>query len=157
MKEGFWIHRDSHAWWQVHEHALFAKSKEGADRMCLPPEVREEIAHLNPDFSGPGREAIVIAVMKAGYIRLRGYGDRYSFEFVGNPALSIEAIYKYLWSNAGPGTFISIHDLQDSWDYQGSCYEFTQRYLAGGADEVIRYTTPLARNPLRGKNDPNEA
>ncbi len=126
MKEGFWIHAKTGQSWKIHEHALFAQSVEGAKSMGLPESVRQAIAAIPHDFNGPKRKYIVTTVCQAGYIRLRGHGTHWTFEFWNQFEASLFSVLLFTKDWAGPFTGLNIHDLKNNLRWSGSFQEFSQ-------------------------------
>jgi hypothetical protein len=154
-KEGFWISKDTGQYWPVHEHCLFAKSPEGATAMGLPEHVREMIATLSCDYqrntndtstSAMGREQVVIAVLKAGYIRMRGHGAQFSFEFWGDTSKTLWVIYEFCQNMAGPFTWVVINNLKSNEQFAANFEDFAKRMKSDEA-EVLRIASQLLKNP----------
>lgn len=155
MKEGFWIDCRSGKRWQAYEHCRFAKSPEGAAAMGLPEAVQQAIAPISCDYlrtdGNPGqtdREQVVIEVMKAGYIRMRGHGAQFSFEFWGNTRGSLWAILQFCQDMAGPYTWVVINNLKSNEQYASSFQDFEQR-MKQDEDEVLRIASTLLKNPAQ--------
>jgi len=137
MKEGYWININTGEKWKIHEHASFAKSHQGAAAMALPQSVRDEIAAYSSDFNGKGREAIVIAVCKAGYIRMRGHGTAWTFEFWEQSNKALQTIQQLVAEWAGPYTHIQIHNLQNNEQWNNNAKEFLDCIKTGGFDAIL--------------------
>ena len=154
MNEGYWIQRSSGKTWKVDEHCRFAKSPTGSTAMGLPENVKEFIAPLTCTYqagsSGEGnatdREQVCIAVMKAGYIRMRGHGNQYSFEFWGNTRDSLWVIFEFCQKMAGPYTWIVVNNLKSNEQFAASYQDFEARMQEDEA-QVLRIATQLLKNP----------
>ena len=146
MKEGYWIQPATGKTWEVAEHCSFAKSEAGANAMGLPDKVRQEIASKTCDFNGPDREAVVIAVMKAGYMRMRGHGSQYSFEFWGNTVDNLWAVLAFCERNAGPFTWLVVNNLKTNEQFASQYKDFEER-MKRDTDEVLRTAAQLLKNP----------
>jgi hypothetical protein len=127
MKEGAWINTRSGKFWWVQEHCMFAKDPKSQDEMGLPPKVREEIAPFTCDFNGPDRENVLLHVMRAGYIRFRGHGSQYTFEFWGPSVDNLWACYMFAKEYAGPFTYIVINNLKSKETVSMTFQEFEKR------------------------------
>ena len=106
MKEGAWINISNRQWCWITEHADWIQVGENAQRIGLPDEVWQRIKLISNDYRGPKRESILKAVMDAGFIRMRGYGDSFSFEFTCSFLTAFEASGNFLEKNAGPATSV---------------------------------------------------
>jgi len=149
VNEGYWIQKNSGKYWRVPEHCVFVKSPAGADAMGLPDSVREKIQAYTCDFSGPGREQILIDVMKAGYIRMRGHGAQYSFEFYGDTVATLWVILEFCQQMAGPFTWITINNLKSNEQFASNFQDFEAR-MKHDESEVLRVATVLVSNPAKG-------
>lgn len=143
MKEGFWISQRTGQSWPVSDHAEDVKRPEFADAMGLPEEVREQIAPLNGNYgTSSDREKILIAVMKAGYIRFRGHGAQYTFEFWGDTNRNLWACYQFAADYAGPFTYIVINNLKTKEQFAANFQEFQQR-MKEDEQSVLRIARKL--------------
>ena len=147
MKEGYWIRRADGKFWQVMEHCMFAKSPQGATAMDLPAELREKIAPLTCNYTNGAtdREQVVVSVMKAGFIRMRGHGNQYSFEFWGNTRDSLWAVLEFCKRMAGPSTWIVINNLKSNEQFASNFSDFERR-MSEDEREVLRIATQLIKN-----------
>jgi hypothetical protein len=147
MNQGYWIQKATGKTWEVHEHCEFAKSPAGAAAMGLPEQVQQAIAPLNCQGGfGPERNEICIAVMKAGFIRMRGHGHQYSFEFWGDTRESLWAILEFCNNMAGPYTWMVINNLKSNEQYASNFEDFQKR-MKEDEDEVLRIASTLLKNP----------
>jgi hypothetical protein len=146
MRGGYWLRTRDGKFWSIGEHCSFAKSPAGAAAMELPDYVKEQIAPLPCDFNGPSREQVVIAVMKSGYIRMRGHGNQYSFEFWGNTRDSLWVIFEFCQKMAGPMTWVVINNLKSNEQFASSFSDFEKR-MQNDEAEVLRIATTLLKNP----------
>lgn len=145
MKEGYWINARTGEKWRVGEHATFAKSEDGANQMGLPAKVREEIAPLNLDYNGPDREKIIVAVCKAGFIRMRGHGSAWAFEFWGGGSHAMWSIYQFASEWAGPLTGLLLNNLKTNEQWRGNFQEFLQIIKTDGPDGLMRVAKTLPK------------
>lgn len=152
MKEGFWIQRSTGRYWEVYEHCRFAKSPEGAAAMGLPEEVQKAIEPMGCDYldgtdpKQTERAQVVIEVMKAGYIRMRGHGSQFTFEFWGDTFSSLQAIQQFCDQMAGPFTWIVINNLKSNEQYASSFQDF-DKSMNEDERSVLRIATELLKNP----------
>jgi hypothetical protein len=146
MKEGYWIKTRTGDKWQVSEHATFAKSQEGADAMGLSPRIRALIEPWSLDYNGPDRERIITEVCKGGFIRMRGHGTSWTFEFWNDRRNSLEACQQFAQEWAGPYTGLQIHDLKSNEQWSGSAQEFYRLMSSDdGPEAVLRVAKSLPR------------
>ena len=145
MKEGAWINaRTGKSEW-IDEHALYAlRGGPMIDSLGLPRRVWEDIQQYTPDFSGPGRESILITVMNAGFIRMRGHGQSWSFEFTINTRDALMAIQEFLDKYAGPYTHLVINNLRTKEQISMNYNEFTLYMVENEPEKILRYATKVA-------------
>ena len=143
-KEGAWIKTRTGEFWWVDEHCMFAKRPEGATQMGLSPRVQEQIAPLTCDFNGPDREAVLIAVMKAGYIRFRGHGQQSTCEFWGPTQESLWACYEFLAKVCGPFSYCVINNLKTKEQIALTFQELEKR-MKEDHESVLRIAKALVR------------
>ena len=106
--------------------------------MELPNYVREAIAQLScGNGTGPEREAILLATMKAGYIRFRGHGQSLTCEFWGDKDKNLWACYSFLQNMAGPFSHCVLNNLKSGEQIALSFQEFETR-MKEDADSVLR-------------------
>lgn len=128
MREGAWINARTGKYWWVDEHCRFVKRPQDADQMELPTYIREKIAPLTcGNGTGPEREAILLAVMKAGYIRFRGHGAQLTCEFYGDTYTNLWASFNFLQQMAGPMSHCVINNLKTNEQISLSFQELEQR------------------------------
>lgn len=145
MKEGAWIRAKTGEFWWVDEHCMFAKSQQGADAMGLPQRVRQEIEQYSCDFKGSSRESVLIAVMKAGYIRFRGHGAQLTCEFWGPTQDNLWASYEFLSQMAGPFSYCVINNLRTKEQIALTFQELEKR-MKEDHESVLRIAKTLVRN-----------
>ena len=143
MQEGAWINARTGEYWWVDEHCRFVKRPADADKMGLPNYVRQEIADKTCTSGfGPEREAIVIAVMKAGYIRFRGHGQQLTCEFWGDKSRNLWACFEFLQKMAGPFSHCVINNLKSNEQIALSFQELETR-MKEDEDSVLRIAKKL--------------
>ena len=147
MKEGYWISRNTGQFWPVADHGEDVKRPEFADAMGLPAATREAIAPLNGGYgTTTDRAKILIEVMKAGYIRFRGHGAQYTFEFWGDTNKNLWACYQFAKEWAGAFTYIVINNLKTNEQFASNFQEFEER-MQEDEQSVLRIATQLLKNP----------
>lgn len=111
MKEGAWINSKTGKFEWVDEHALFMQRGQGK-ALGLPDSVYEKIKDMHWDFNGVGREEILATVMKAGFIRMRGHGNYWTFEFTISSGDALWSCLEFLTNYAGPYTTCRFNNLR---------------------------------------------
>lgn len=112
MNEGAWINSITGQSEWIDEHARYMQRGGPAlEKLGLPQSVWDSMQEYRADFSGPGREAICILAMGAGFIRMRGHGNSWTFEYTISSKRALPVIKTFLEKYAGPLTFMSIHNL----------------------------------------------
>lgn len=125
MKEGAWVNtRTGRVFW-VREHAQFAKSKDGQIAMGLTPDTCAVIDATPWATVGPDREAICLAVMKAGFFRFRGHGNCVTCEFYGSTYENLWACYSFLQEMCGPMPHCTFNNLKTGEQIAMSYQEFS--------------------------------
>ena len=142
MKEGSWINISNRQWCWITEHADWIQVREHAQRIGLADEVWQRIRPISNDYSGRKRESILKAVMDAGFIRMRGYGDSFSFEFTCSFLTAFMACGPFLEKNAGPATVCRFHDLC-RWQEICAQYEELQQLMLRDAHQLLESAIPL--------------
>lgn len=128
MREGAWIDARTGKYWWVDEHCKFVKRPADADKMGLPDYVRQKIEPLSCQGGyGPEREAILIDVMKAGFIRFRGHGVQLTCEFWGDTYKNLWACYQFLQQMAGEMSYCVINNLKTNEQVALPFKELTER------------------------------
>lgn len=142
MKEGAWINISNRQWCWITEHADWIQVRENAQRIGLADEVWQRIKLVSNDYSGRRRGSILKAVMDAGFIRMRGYGDSFSFEFTCSFLTAFEACGTFLEKNAGPATVCRFHDLR-TWQEISTRYEELQQLMLCDMYQLLERAIPL--------------
>jgi len=112
MKEGAWINGKTGKFAWITEHASWVKDPENARSIGVPESVIEKIQSLRSDFNGKGREEILATVMQAGFIRMRGHGSFWTFEFTMPSEEALWACMSFLQDFAGPFTQCRFNNLR---------------------------------------------
>ena len=111
LRQGAWINAHSGQFAWIDEHANWAQRPGNLASIGLPDCVREAIADIPNDYSGPRRKQILLTVMAAGGIRMRGHGDVLVFEFTAAPATALAACRSVLRELAGSFTRCRFNNL----------------------------------------------
>ncbi len=129
IREGAWIRISDGAYWFVDEHSDWIKRPANAKRAGLPESVWSEIANIPNDYIGESRERILLTVMAAGFIRVRGHGTVVVMEFVGEIQQVLWACRTLLAELAGPYTRCRFNHLatRQSWELN---YRDYAQYMA---------------------------
>lgn len=112
MKEGAWINAKTGQFAWVDEHSRFIQRKDDALAIGLPERVYEIIRDMKWDFNGEGREQILATAMKFGFIRMRGHGAYWTFEFTIKSEDALWACLEFLMNFAGPQTQCRFNNLR---------------------------------------------
>ncbi|MGA3213842.1 MAG: hypothetical protein ABSD20_21245 [Terriglobales bacterium] len=113
VNEGAWIRvRDGNRWF-VDEHADWIKREPNALQAGLPKSVWETIAPIRNDYIGENRKKILLAVMGAGFIRMRGHDTVIVFEFTVTTAKALQACKRILEEVAGEFSRLRFNSLTD--------------------------------------------
>lgn len=88
--------------------------------------------------------------MDAGFIRMRGYGDSFSFEFTCSFLTAFEVCRSFLEKNAGPATVCRFHDLR-TWQEISARHGELQQFMLGDMQKLLERAIPLR------EEDPGES
>ena len=145
--EGYWLNPKTNQHWEVHEHCMHVKDPRKAQEMGIPAHVLQEIAPLHCDFNGAGREAIVVAVMKAGYIRVRRHGAQTTCEFWGNTKENMWASYMFVDNYIGGDfNYVVINNLKTKEQWAGNLGEL-RKQIKEDDDNILRMAKALIWQP----------
>lgn len=146
-KEGYWLQPRTGKHWQVQEHCMHVKNPQNAAEMGIPQSVLQEIAPLNCDFDGAGREAIVVTIMKAGYIRVRCHGAQTTYEFWGDTKNNMWACYQFAeqWIG-GDFNYIVMNNLKTKEQWAGALKELRTQ-IKEDDDNILRIAKKLIWEP----------
>ena len=111
LRQGAWINAHTGKWAFIPEHADWAKHPGNLESLGLPTSVWETIRDVPNDYGGENRKRILLAVMAAGGIRMRGHGDVVVFEFTCDLEVAIPACRDVLREIAGKLTFCRFTNL----------------------------------------------
>lgn len=112
MKEGAWINAKTGQFAWIDEHARFIQREDEAKALGVPARVYDKIREMKWDFNGDGRESILATVMDAGFIRMRGHGSSWTFEFTMDSEKALWACLEFLVKFAGPFTSCLFNNLR---------------------------------------------
>lgn len=145
--EGYWLDPKTMTHWPVHEHCMHVKNLQNANAMNLPDGVRQEIAPLTCDFNGPHREAVLLAVMKAGYIRIRRHGAQTTAEFWGNTKANMWASFMFIEDYIGGDyNYVVMNNLKSKEQWAGSLLELRTK-IKEDDDQILRVAKKLVWDP----------
>ena len=136
IREGAWIRVSDGAYWFIDEHADWIKRLANAEMVGLPNPVWAEIAAIPNDYAGENRKRILLQVMAAGFVRLRGHGTTIVLEFTGETRPAISACRTVLHQLAGPYTRCRFNNLttRQSWELN---YQDYAQHVASQIDRVL--------------------
>lgn len=136
MKQGYWISSKTGQKWEVIEHATFAKDP--SNPLGLSEALVNYLRPLSLDYIGPDRAKIVTAVCKAGFIRMRGHGASWTFEFWNNRSTNLWHAHQLCTDWAGPFTHLTLTDLKTMEQWQGPFSEMDKIMKDEGPEGIIR-------------------
>jgi hypothetical protein len=111
LRQGAWINAADGRFAYIDEHASWAKRPGNLESIGLPVSIWETIRNIPNDYGGHNREAILLKVMAAGGIRMRGHGDVVVFEFTLDPKVALPACREVLREIAGELTLCRFTNL----------------------------------------------
>lgn len=133
LRQGAWINAYSGQFAWIDEHANWAQRPGSLASIGLPDSVREAIADIPNDYSGPRRKQILMTVMAAGGIRMRGHGDVLVFEFTAAAAAALAACRGVLRELAGSFTRCRFNNLSTN-EKAEVFYRDYLRHIENGTD-----------------------
>ena len=114
---GWWLKIEDAKAFEVHDHAGdFYEGPALAKKMgnVATFQVLHE-QELKPEGrTGKNRDAIVMAVMEDGFIRVREHGPSVTFEFTQRPHAALDAIYLFGAKNLGPMSDMLVVQINQS-------------------------------------------
>ena len=114
LRQGAWINAHNGKWAFIPEHADWAKGEGNLESLGLPTSVWETIRNIPNDYGRENRKNILLAVMAAGGIRMRGHGDVVVFEFTVDAKAALPACRGVLTQIAGDLTWCRFNNLSTS-------------------------------------------
>jgi hypothetical protein len=111
LRQGAWINANTGQWSYIDEHVNWAKRPGNLESIGLPTSVWKIIRVIPNDYGGDNRKAILLTVMDAGGIRMRGHGDVVVFEFTCDSKLALTACRGVLRQIAGDLTRCRFNNL----------------------------------------------
>ena len=142
MNEGAWINAKTGQFAWIDEHASWIKRELNAEGIGLPKKTYQKIMEMDWDFDGPGRAEILAEVMKAGFIRMRGHGSYWTFEFSINSYEALWACLDFLTNYAGPQTQCRFNNLRTGESIELSYTEFI-KYMTQDPELILRRASIL--------------
>ena len=114
LRQGAWINSADGRFALIDEHANWAKRPGNLESIGLPTSVWETIRDIPNDYGGENRKRILLAVMSAGGIRIRGHGNVVVFEFTCDSKVALPACRDVLREIAGQLTLCRFNNLSAS-------------------------------------------
>jgi hypothetical protein len=144
LREGAWINAHTGQWCFIDEHADWAKRPGSLASIGLPDSVRETISDIPNDYGGENRKRILLAVMAAGGIRLRGHGDWVAIEFTVDTSSALLACRDVLRRLAGEYMLCRFNNLSEG-ETQEVFYRDYERHIEEDVGWILRLAKPLAQ------------
>jgi len=141
LRQGAWINAHTGQFVWIDEHANWAKRPGNLVSIGLPDAIREVIADIPNDYSGPNRQRIVRAVMAAGGVRMRGHGDVVVFEFTIDWKVALAACGNVLREVAGEFTRCRFNSLSTSESIEVFYGDF-RRHIEADVDWILNRREP---------------
>jgi hypothetical protein len=143
LREGAWINAQSGEWSFIDEHSDWAKRPNNLMSIGLPDTAREAVQNIENDF-GENRKRILLTVMAAGGVRLRGHGDWLTVEFTIDTASALLACQEVLRRLAGEYTLLRFNNLSKGESlevYYGDYVQHVEKDLGW----ILKRAIPSAR------------
>src|SRR5690242_6651777 len=118
------------------------KRRENAQKVGLPESVWQEVSAIPNDYSGANRRRILLAVMAAGFIRMRGHGTLLAFEFTAATADALRACSAVLREIAGPFLRCRFNNLQSNESLELTYSEYEQ-HIENDVEWILRLSQSL--------------
>lgn len=150
MREGAWISAKDGKFAWVDEHARFIQRKEDAMAIGVPEKVFDKIREMKWDFNGEGREQILATVMEAGFIRMRGHGSFWTFEFTMASEKALWACFDFLLNFAGPFTQCRFNNLRTGETIDMTFQDF-KAAMTEDTSKVLRVATVMTEEQFPKK------
>ena len=152
MREGAWINSVNGQFAWVSEHASWIQKEENAQKVGLSHDVWLRIKDMRWDFNGGGRAEILAIIMSAGFIRMRGHGSYWTFEFTIKTYDALWACLSFLVDYAGPYTMCRFNNLRTGEQIEKGFKEF-QEMMEEDPEEVMRIASVMTeeQNPKQAK------
>jgi hypothetical protein len=111
LHQGAWINAADGRFAYVDEHANWAKRPGNLAGIGIANGAWEAVRDIPNDYGGESRKTILLIVMAAGGIRLRGHGDFVTFEFTCDLKVALPACRDVLRQIAGNFTRCKFNNL----------------------------------------------
>ena len=111
LHQGAWINAADGRFAYVDEHANWAKRPGNLAGIGIANGAWEAVRDIPNDYGGESRKTILLTVMGAGGIRMRGHGDVVVFEFTVDYRVALSACRGVLTQIAGPLTRCRFNSL----------------------------------------------
>lgn len=151
--EGWWVDGRTGKGYHVSEHWMEVKSD--PERFGLTDDIVKKILKSAKgkfsmgDTSAEGqRGKLLIAAMKNGWVRVRGFRSKYSIQLTGNCASKLKKVLPFLHkAGVGPYSEVLVNDLATG---------YTQRFEEGMGD--VRHALRAGQIPDAGiDGEPDES
>ena len=141
LSQGAWINAYTGQWAWIDEHANWAQRPGNLVSIGLPDSVREAIADIPNDYAGENRKRILLTVMAAGGVRMRGHGDVLVFEFTVDWAVGLVACRDVPRHLAGDFTRCRFNNLSTSESVEVWYRDYLQ-HIEGEVDWILQRKEP---------------
>jgi hypothetical protein len=142
LREGAWINERTSQRRFIDEHGDWSKRPGNLASIGLPDAVREANQGIPNDYGGENRKKILLTVMAAGGIRLRGHGDSLTIEFTADTASALTACREVLRNIAGEYTMCVFNNLAAGETLE-LYYGGYNRHIDSDIEEVLRLARSL--------------
>lgn len=125
MKEGAWLNAATNMYFWIDEHSLWIQDPKNAKMLGVSEQTWTKVKNIQTDFSGRGREEILLRVMHSGpFIRARGHGRTITFEFMCATSDALEAIGRFCQDNAGGENTLLLNNLRTKETTEMTVHDF---------------------------------
>ena len=146
LREGAWINAKTGWWSFIDEHSDWAKRPGNLVSIGLPDSVWDAIRDTPNDYGGPNRKRILLTVMAAGGIRLRGHGDWVAIEFTVPTDTALRACRDVLKKIAGGFTLCRFSNLETGKSLE-VCYRDYEQHVGTDIDWILRLAKASPEKP----------
>jgi len=140
LQEGAWINAQTGEWRFIDEHSDWAKRPGNLESIGLPDSVRLAIQGIFNDH-GENRKKILLTVMAAGGIRLRGHGDWVAIEFTVDTTTALPACRGVLRRIAGEFTKCVFNNIATGESLQVFYRDFIQ-HIENDIQWILKRAAP---------------
>ena len=118
MNEGAWITSSGQYIW-VFDHAWWIRRPQNARLVGLPEPIRQRLAEMDRSWGRSTRRDVLLEVMTAGLIRVRGHGVWTTFEARIPIPQMISTGATFMAANFGPLMGCRFNDLETGASWEG--------------------------------------